>query len=404
MRIRPIGWIGIAVLYSLCGVTFSSPPPLTDGSHGFTDPSSLLTLHDSSDPVVVWAKYERYLLAKSRVTPLLLHFTPASACYNEIDDEEDLENDQREEVKATEILSAAQKACMHHENLVGAAVKLATKTLVASQISVIHVDVHVWPAMLDYHLVSSTPSLLWIPGRASGHFQRYPHVDTNFLNLNASAPLFSDTLGDFIAAVDKYPEQKNQDAETVTKAVAATIAAFVLQCQERSGYIIRDARGSLVPATPVSSDDDAFSGLDMVPVVAFLAFVVFVIYENQAYILKVMQMRFFWFVLCSGIVYIALSGLFHSVIHRRPWYYYGQMHGFVFVYPSSRQHFVLEGLVNGTWSFWLSLGAMSISDVFPTLRSRLAREDLIRWSLLLVTVSYMALNLTFLIKYRWIMM
>uniref|UniRef100_M4C6N1 Uncharacterized protein n=1 Tax=Hyaloperonospora arabidopsidis (strain Emoy2) TaxID=559515 RepID=M4C6N1_HYAAE len=264
-------------------------------------------------------------------------------------------------MKATEILSAAQKACMHHENLVEAAVEFATKTLIASQVSVTHVDVHVWPAMLDYHLVSSTPSLLWIPGRASGHFQRYPHVDNNFFNLNESAPLFPDTLGDFDAAMDKHPEQF-QDAETVTKAVAATITAFVLQCQERSGYIVRDARGSLVPATPESSDDDAFSRLDMVPVVAFLAFVVFVVYENQEYILEVMQMRFFWFVLCSGIVYIALSGLFHSVIHRRPWYYFGQMHGFVFVYPSSRQQFVLEGLVNGTWSFWLSLGAMSISE------------------------------------------
>ena len=150
MRIRPIRWIVIAVLYSLSGVTFSSPPPFTDGTHGFIDPSSLLILHDSTDPVVVWAQYEHYLLAKSRVTPLLLHFTPASACYNEIDDEEDLENDQREEMMATEILSAAQKACMHHENLVEAAVEFATKTLIASQVSVTHVDVHVWPAMLDY--------------------------------------------------------------------------------------------------------------------------------------------------------------------------------------------------------------------------------------------------------------
>ena len=252
-------------------------------------------------------------------------------------------------------------------------------------------------------MVSSTPSLLWIPGRASGHFQRYPHVPTNFLDLNASAPLFSAPFGEpgGTEMEDTKQIEYGQHAEGAERAVATEIAAFVRQCQERSGYLVRDARGNLVPTTPVSYDDSTITALDMIPVIAFLAFVVFVVYENKEFVVGLMQTRSFWFVLCSGIVYVALSGLFHSVIHRRPWYYFGQMHGLVFVYPSSRQQFVLEGLVNGTWSFWLSLGAMSVSDVFPTLRSRLAREDLIRWSLLLVSVSYVALHFTYSIKYRW---
>jgi hypothetical protein len=153
---------------------------------------------------------------------------------------------------------------------------------------------------------------------------------------------------------------------------------------------------------PASPDDDVFAGLELIPIVALLAFVAFVVNENRELVLGVVRTRLFWFVLCLSVIYVALSGLFHSIIHRRAWYYFGRMHGFVFVYPSSRRQFVLEGLANGTWSFWLSLGAMSISEVMPTLRSRTARDDVVMWSLLLVLISYMALHLTFLMKYRWL--
>ncbi|CAI5708694.1 unnamed protein product [Hyaloperonospora brassicae] len=402
MRVRPTKLRAIALL---CGVALSP----TASSHEAVDASSLLSLHASDDPAPVWAQYERYLLSKTRATPLLLHFTSGSTCYSDSGDAGDPkdEDDQKRDIGALEELREAdQRACEEHEKSVEAAVTRAAASWRGPQVSVVRVDVHVWPSMLYYHMVSSTPSLLWIPGRASGHFQRYPHVDTNFLDLNASALLLSAPFGESggTEMEDKEQVEHVQHAEMVENAVANEVAAFVRQCQERSGYLVRDARGNLVPATPVSYDDSTFTGLDMIPVVAFVAFVVFVVYENKEFVVGVLQMRCFWFVLCSGIVYVAFSGLFHSVIHRRPWYYFGQMHGLVFVYPSSRQQFVLEGLVNGTWSFWLSLGAMSVSDVFPTLRSRLAREDIIRWSLLLVSVSYMALYLAYSIKYRWMMM
>eukprot|EP00644_Phytophthora_capsici_P014489 jgi/Phyca11/559687/estExt2_Genewise1.C_PHYCAscaffold_31014 len=269
-----------------------------------------------------------------------------------------------------------REACIARKELVEASVELAAERLSTPELPVVQVDVQAWPSMLHYHLVSSTPSLLWVPGRASGRFQRYPHVETNFLDLSANGSLFT--------------------------TVAKEITAFVRLCQERSGYLTRNSRGKMVPAVPIDPGNDAFSGLELIPVLAFVAFVAFVVNENCEFVLGVVRTRLFWFVLCLGVIYVALSGLFHSIIHRRAWYYFGRMHGFVFVYPSSRRQFVLEGLINGTWSFWLSLGAMSIAEVAPALKSRLAKEEVIRWSLLLVVVSYMALYLTFLMKYRWL--
>ncbi|GMF14898.1 unnamed protein product [Phytophthora lilii] len=240
-----------------------------------------------------------------------------------------------------------------------------------------------------------------MPGRASGRFQRYPHVDTNFLDLRANGSLFTGKLSDVDFNVEQEGLQQNEMAK---EAVAGEITAFVRLCQERSGYLTRNARGGLSPTVPTSQGfgDDSFSGLELIPILGFLGFIAMVINENREFVLGVVRTRLFWFVLCLGVIYVALSGLFHSIIHHRAWYYFGRVHGFVFVYPSSRRQFVLEGLVNGTWSFWLSLAAMSISDVAPTLRSRLAWDDLIRWSLLLVVISYMALHLTFLMKYRWL--
>ena len=252
--------------------------------------------------------------------------------------------------------------------------------------------------------MSSTPSLLWIPERSSGHFQRYPHIETNFLDLSANGSLFSQEIGDIDDAHDQHKNFDNfqKISQVNTEAMAKEITAFVHLCQERSGYRVRNARGMLLPVTQMSRDDDALSGLDTILIVAVLIFVAFVVYENRECVHAAICTRFFWFVLCSGVIFIALSGLFHSVIHRRAWYYFSRMHGFVFIYPSAQRQFVLEGLVNGTYSFWLSLAGMGISDVLPTLRSELARADLIRWSLLLVAISYVALNFAFLVKYRWL--
>ncbi|CAH0482364.1 unnamed protein product [Peronospora belbahrii] len=259
--------------------------------------------------------------------------------------------------------------------------------------------------MLHYHLISSTPSLLWIPERSSSTFQRYPHVETNYLDLSINGTLFTQKL-QAEQTVDK--QNKNfkvfQQNEELENNIAKEITTFVRSCQEKSGYFVdhRAQGGRFLPAVSVRSTDEVWSKLEMIPIVAVLAFAAFVVYENRDVVHGVICTRCFWFLVCSGVIFVALSGLFHSIIHRRAWYYFGQTHGFVFVYPSPQRQFVLEGLVNGTWSFWWSLAGMSISDVLPTLRSQLARDDLLRWSLLLVVISYAALNFAFLIKYRWL--
>ncbi|CAI5742682.1 unnamed protein product [Peronospora destructor] len=345
--------------------------------------SSLLALKDSVDPVLVWSQYERFLLSKSRTTSFVLYFTPVSICSNENDEDGD---QWEEESRTSEAFAAPQKSCGNHEKLVDAAVEVVAATL-SPQLPIVRSDIHTWSKLLHYHLVSSTPSLLWIPERSSGRFQRYPHIETNFLDLSANGSLFSKKTGNIDDADEQHRnfDDFQNTTQGHTEAVAKEITAFVHLCFAQ-----------------MSRDDDALSGLDMILIFAVLTFIAFVVYENREFVHGVVCTRFFWFMLCSGVTFVALSGLFHSIIHRRAWYYFGRMHGFVFVYPSARRQFVLEGLINGTWSFWLSLAGMSISDILPTLRSELARADLIRWSVLLVAISYVALNSAFLIKYGWL--
>eukprot|EP00644_Phytophthora_capsici_P008765 jgi/Phyca11/111689/e_gw1.20.601.1 len=149
------------------------------------------------------------------------------------------------------------------------------------------------------HLVSSTPSLLWVPGRASGRFQRYPHVETNFLDLSANELLFTSLFGG-----DNDGFHQN---EVITGAVAKEIATFVRLCQERSGYLTRNSRGKLLPAVPIDPENDAHSGLELIPVLALVAFVAFVVNENREFVLGVVRTRHFWFILCLGVIYVALS-------------------------------------------------------------------------------------------------
>ncbi|KAE9005513.1 hypothetical protein PR003_g17165 [Phytophthora rubi] len=386
------------LIAALCGANATSPP-LPGSPLQAVEGSSLFALQDSVDSSLVWAEYERFLLSRSRVTPLLLYFGPGSCSTGE--NEADDGDDDNQVQTGTDPSATSGEFCLRQAELVESALERAAETLSSPQLPVVRVDVHAWPKMLRYHLVSSTPSLLWMPGRSSGRFQRYPHVETNFLDLSVNGSLFAGKLSGVDFSVDQASLQRNEMAKD---ALAREVEAFVRLCKERSGYLVRNARGGLSPTVPVSRSpgDDAFSVLELIPILGFLAFVAFAVNENREFVLGVVRTRVFWFVLCLGVIYVALSGLFHSIIHQRAWYYFGRVHGFVFVYPSSRRQFVLEGLVNGTWSFWLSLAAMSISDVAPTLRSRLAREDLLRWSLLLVVVSYMALYLTFLMKYRWL--
>ncbi|KAF1788207.1 hypothetical protein GQ600_25035 [Phytophthora cactorum] len=240
------------------------------------------------------AEYERFLLSRSRTRPTaLLH-----ACFKLLDGESEDDEAEAEEKQRVESRAIDHDGCLRHQKLVGGGRGARSRNVVHSSAPCLRVDVQAWPKMLDYHLMSTTPSLLWMPGRASGRFQRYPHVETNFLDLSANGSLFAGFL----------EEEREKE-----------ITAFVRL---------------LSPTVPVDLGDNTFSGLELIPVLAFLAFIAFVVNENREFVLGVVRTRLF------------------------AWYYFGRMHGFVFVYPSSRRQFVLEGLVNGTWSFWLSLGAM----------------------------------------------
>ncbi|RLN32107.1 hypothetical protein BBJ28_00008612 [Nothophytophthora sp. Chile5] len=393
-------------------------PTATEGPFQAVTASNLFALEntDKAPASTIWAEYQRFLLARDRATPFLLYFADSKDCSSGSDEGEDEDDDAWQwssvEDRKEETI-AALRDCSRHKELVEAAVALAAESLSSQQHPIVRLDARSFPTALHYHMVSSVPSLLWMPARSSGRFQRYPHVETNFLDLSVNGSLFAGKFSDFNSVdeaqggADILPPadvevQDQQQSVTTSEAVAGEIAAFVRQCHQRSGYVGATARGKPPGISIPKPEDEAFSVLDLLPILGLLAFVAVLVNENRVFVLSVVQTRLFWFVLCMAVMYVALSGLFHSIIHHRAWYYFSQQHGFVFVYPTSRRQFVLEGLVHGTWSFWLSLAAMSISDVVPALRSRLAREELIRWSLLLVMVSYMALHFAFLMKYRWL--
>ncbi|CEG37657.1 Oligosaccharyl transferase complex, subunit OST3/OST6 [Plasmopara halstedii] len=367
-------------------------PPRDSGLEAL-EASELYTLRSPVDSTV-WLEYERFLLSQSRVTPLLLYFTPALTCSDD-KNEDDSVVGQEEEVLAFE-----NETCWRHQKLVEATVKLAAKMLSNPKPLVVRIDVSMWPKMLHYHLMSTTPSLLWIPGRATGRFQRYPHVETNFLDLRVNGALYDRYFAENVTMGEKSNVERQ--CHLAKETAAKNITAFVRLCQERSGYLTRNANGQLIPRVLVDSNDDAFSVLELIPILAFLTFIALVINDNRAFVLNLVQTRLFWFILCLIVTYVALSGFFHAIIYRQAWFYFSEMHGFVFLYPNSRRQFVLEGLVNGTWSLWMSLGLMSISDVLPTLRSYYAQKELLRWSLFLVAISYLALHFTFLMKYPWL--
>ncbi|KAJ8575031.1 hypothetical protein ON010_g4183 [Phytophthora cinnamomi] len=256
--------------------------PLPDSPLQSVDGSALFVLQDSMDSSLAWAEYERFLLSRSRATPLLLYFAPDPTCFNDEGEEDEGEDDQVQ--TATKPLTPAQQACVRHGELLESAMERAAETLSRPQPPVVRVDVRAWPKMLHYHLVSTTPSLLWMPGRSSGRFQRYPHVETNFLELSINGSLFAGKLSDIDFSEGREGLQQSGMAKD---AVAAEVTAFVRLCQERSGYLVRNARGGLSPAVPVSHSpgEDAFSVLELIPIFGFLAFIAFVINENPSLVL-----------------------------------------------------------------------------------------------------------------------
>ncbi|GMF14897.1 unnamed protein product [Phytophthora lilii] len=130
-----------ATLAALCGLSAGSPA-LPDGPLRTLDRSPLYALRDSADSSVVWAEYERFVLSRSRVTPLLLYFGPAG-CGEEEDEDEEVEG-------AMEASYPGTEACERHQKLVEAAVELAAETLSGPRLPVVRVDVHAWPEVLNY--------------------------------------------------------------------------------------------------------------------------------------------------------------------------------------------------------------------------------------------------------------
>ncbi|KAF1792750.1 hypothetical protein GQ600_21452 [Phytophthora cactorum] len=374
--------VGLSAASAASSSTLDSPLQALEAS-------PLFTLQQSVAPSLVWAEYERFLLSRSRTTPLLLYFTPASNCYGgeSEDDEAEAEEKQRVESRAID-----HDGCLRHQKLVKAAVELAAETLSTPQLPVIRVDVQAWPKMLDYHLMSTTPSLLWMPGRASGRFQRYPHVETNFLDLSANGSLFAGFVGE--------ESEKSGDWQhngVAKEAAAREITAFVRLCRERSGYLTRNARGSLSPTVPVDLGDNTFSGLELIPVLAFLAFIAFVVNENRDGADAPLLVRS----LLGG--HLRCAQRIIPLDHPPS--------SLVLLWPNARLRVRVPELAAaictgraGQW--YLEFLAVTGSDEYlgrsANVKVSPGGEEVIRWSLLLVAISYMALYFTFLMKYRWL--
>lgn len=235
---------------------------------------------------------------------------------------------------------------------------------------------------LQQHRVATTPSMLWLPPRAARSFQRFPRAGDNFLDLSTSTTQLS--------------PRKFRSVDSVE----VEIADFVFQSHVQGGY----RSGKALPTAAVPSHENAGPSLfHLVTALAIAVLIILVISDHRDAALAVVQTRGFWFFVSVGVVYISLSGVFHSIINRAALMHYSPQYGVVFVYPSSRRQFALEGMVHGGWSFVVSLAALAIVEVFPRLSST-ARDDLLRASLLAIGVSYTIVYFTFLSKYRWMAM
>lgn len=208
-----------------------------------------------------------------------------------------------------------------------------------------------------------------------------------------------------VPGVDKtdLPQRKPRKKFT-SDALELEIVEFVFQSHARSGY--ESGKGARRSQKTVLSPDQGkgLSIVELLPVLGILVLAALVINEHRSAVFDIVQSRFFWLFVSCAIVYVALSGIFHSIINRVALLHYSPQYGFVFVYPSSRRQFALEGLFHGGWSFFISLAALGIAEVLPALRTQSSRDELLRMSLLAIGVSYTILYFTFLSKYRWMAM
>lgn len=221
-----------------------------------------------------------------------------------------------------------------------------------------------------------TPSLLWLPPRGSGNFQRFPHAETNFLDLSIDRP----------------------GANT-----SSSISQFIHQCHARSHFQAVRSQTDL-GALAAQQQAESSSILEFIPYVAAFFFVGAFANEYRPLVLHVLCSRFCWFWLSLGVMYVALSGLLHSIIHGAAPFYYNVNYGFLFVHPGGRRQFLLEGLLHGGWSFVVSLAALGLSEALPGIKSVSGRELLIQIALIAIVVSYVMVHLTFIAKNRWMAM
>lgn len=224
--------------------------------------------------------------------------------------------------------------------------------------------------------------MLWVPPRSARNFQRFPLAGVNFLDLSTdSSPL-----------VDKKFE--------FVEKLKMEVDDFMYQSHVKSGYKSGKASATTKAA---SQSSDGPGLLELLPVLLIAVFALVVISEHRDSVFAVVQMRAFWFFVSVGVIYISLSGIFYTIINKAALMHFSPQHGLVFVYPSSRRQFALEGMVHGGWSLVVSVAVLAIAEVLPRLKPA-AREDVLRSSLLAIGVAYTIVYFSFLSKYRWMAM
>lgn len=255
--------------------------------------------------------------------------------------------------------------------------------------------------------MTARPSLLWLPPRSATGFQRYPHPETNALDLSAPEKLIEVFTRNPNQNQPTHPTAPIISQTTTTnpslspeQQIVAVIGEFVRQWYVKSDLVSKS--GALNTNTQTDFQSEELAVADFVPVLGLLAFLGFVVYDNRKVLQRTLEGRFVWFMWSLGVLFVAYSGVFHSVIHRMSMFYFSPHHGLYLFHPSGRRQFVLEGLLSGSWSFCVSLGAFSIVEIMPMERSLLARNEIFWYSLMIIGISYSILYMTFISKNKWL--
>ncbi|DAZ95413.1 TPA: hypothetical protein N0F65_006303 [Lagenidium giganteum] len=344
-----------------------------------------------------WGDYEAFVLDRSRRRPLLALFTSDARvpCASQQDETSAtaalLSNDDNDDDVwidglfpiATSGDTDAISMCTSTPNKIASEVVAALQTKVFKNTAYIHfvrLLRETNARAFDYHRIppSTSAGVMCIPPR-SRRFQRYAHIPSNFFDLSATA------LGD-------RPEAD----------VRADLVQFVRACVVRNGGRWEpqtDATAQALDRQLAAAESSSSSGL--VPPLAFALMAWIILVNRWRRIVAALRTRALWHGIVQGIVYVALSGVFNSIIHGMPPFYFHPNHGLLLVHPSGRRQFLLEGLVHGSWSFVVSLGLLCVTEVLPRIKARNVKEDVMHFSLIGIIVSYCILYFTYLSKNRW---